>query len=377
MIETWEGKQGYLEKFGVYYLNLFSRLDTQRNVFDLSDEQLTDRVNWITNKGIITSSLVGMVCVFPTVWVDVHFAGDSFVKHYGWVAVVTLVSVVLELYVLFLISLKAVHEVSELINLHARKNELLNDRIFGVKNILARAALELPDPKLKILGIDPFERVSKKSLLILGLLYKAKIFVSNLVLKRGLQWISGNTLLGVPVLFEAIPVEAFWNSVVIKRVVHQARLRLFGFALANEIANNVIKEHTISQLSHAARIGCLRAIGNAVVMARNYHPNMIILLLRFQALLKITEEHQYDDCDKFLETLSSVDPKEKNFLLDLFTVAAAFDGRISHLEQENLQSVYGSEYELYHPRLVALTQHLRDGQLHAALALCRLDFLAG
>ena len=155
MIETWEGKQGYLEKFGVYYLNLFSRLDTQRNVFDLSDEQLTDRVNWITNKGIITSSLVGMVCVFPTVWVDVHFAGDSFVKHYGWVAVVTLVSVVLELYVLFLISLKAVHEVSELINLHARKNELLNDRIFGVKNILARAALELPDPKLKILGIDP------------------------------------------------------------------------------------------------------------------------------------------------------------------------------------------------------------------------------
>ena len=211
MIETWEGKQGYLEKFGVYYLNLFSRLDTQRNVFDLSDEQLTDRVNRITNKSIITSSLVGMVCVFPTVWVDVHFSGDSFVKHYGWVAVVTLVSVVLELYVLFLISLKAVHEVSELINLHARKNELLNDRIFGVKNILARAALELPDPKLKILGIDPFERVSKKSLLILGLLYKAKIFVSNLVLKRGLQWISGNTLLGVPVLFEAIPVEAFWN----------------------------------------------------------------------------------------------------------------------------------------------------------------------
>ena len=56
------------------------------------------------------------------------------------------------------------------------KNELLEDGPFSVKNILARTALELPDPELKILGIDPFKRVSKKNLFILGLIYKAKIF---------------------------------------------------------------------------------------------------------------------------------------------------------------------------------------------------------
>lgn len=377
MIQTKGNKQGILEKFGVYYLNMFNRLDSQHNVFDLTDEELTKRVNNITNKGIITSSLIGILCIFPSIWVDIHFSGNTILVHYGLLAGVTIVSVMLEFYVLFIISLKAVHEVSELINIHASKNELLNDGIFGVKNILARTALEIPDPELKILGIDPFERVSKKNLFIIGLLYKAKILLTNFILKRGLKWIIGNTVIGVSVLYEAIPVEAFWNSVVIKRVVHQARLRLFGFALANEIANNVVKDHLLRQLSPEARLGCLRAIGNAVVMARNYHPNMIILLLRFQELLQIAEEHQYDDWNKFLETLNTVNSRERFFLLDLFTVAIAFDGKVSHLEKENLASAYGKDFELYYPRLIRLTQLLRFGQLNAALTLCKLDFVAG
>ncbi len=377
MIKTKDNKQGFLEKFGVYYLNIFNRLESNHNVFDLTDKELTKRINRITNKGIILSSLVGICCVFPTVWVDIHFADASLLKHYSWVAAVTIISVAIEFYVLFLISLKAVHEVSELINMHASKNELLDDGLFGVKSILARTALELPDPELKILGIDPFERVSKKNLFILGLLYKAKIFVTNLVLKNGLKWTAGTALLGIPVLYEAIPVEAFWNSVVIKRVIHLARLRLFGFALANEIASNVIKDHVLAQLSAEAKIGCMRAIGNAVVMAQNYHPNMIILLLRFQELLQITEEHQYDDWNLFLETVNKVNERERYFLLDLFTVAAAFDGKISRLENESLQSVYGKDYGIYFPRLMALTNDLKNGQLNAALARCHLDFTAG
>nr|MBP6432041.1 hypothetical protein [Ferruginibacter sp.] len=265
----------------------------------------------------------------------------------------------------------------ELINMHASEDELVQHEVFSVKNILARTALELPDPELKILGIDPFKRISKKNLFVLGLLYKAKILLTNLVAKYGLRFIAGKTIFGVSVLYEALFVEAFWNSVVIVRVIKEARLRLFGFALANRIANDTIKEKELQQLSPLAKVGCLRAIGNAVVMTKNYHPNMIILLFRFQQMLNITEENKYDDWNLFLETLDKVSVNERNFLLDLFTVSAAFDGKLSDLENENLKAAYGKDYEMYHPRLLQLTHCLKEGKLNEALSLCKLDFVVG
>ena len=372
-----ENKPSVLERFGLYYLRLFRRIDRDHSVFDLSDAELARRVRRITIKGIVLSSLIGLVCVFPTVWVDIHFSQAPFLVHYGWVAGVTLVSILIEFYVLFIIALKAVYEVSELINMRASQSELMQEGCFSVSHILARAALEIPDPELTILGIDPFKRISKKNLFVLGLFYKAKIILTNFILKYGLKFTVGDTIGGVSVLYEALPVECFWNSVVIRRVVHEARLRLFGFALAHEIANRMVREKKLDGLSPLARVGCLRAIGNAVVMAQNYHPNMIVLLLRFQQVLEVNEENKYDDWALFLDTLKQVDEEERYFLLDLFTVSAAFDGKLSELEEESLRSAYGAQYDIYYPRLIRLTGCLKEGRLNEALALCKLDFVAG
>lgn len=366
-----------LEKFGLYYLMRFRKKDLRHNVFEISDKELCNRVNKIERKGIVLSSMVGIACVFPTVWVSVYFANAGWMIYWSWFIGITVISVAIEFYLLFLIALKAVFEVSELVNMHAKEKDFLKDGVFSVQHILARTALELPDPEVTILGIDPFERVSKKNLFILGLLYKAKIFVTNFILKYGLKLTVGENILGIPVLYEALPVEAFWNGIVIKKAVHESRLRLFGFALANHIADNLIHEKLIQQLSAEAKAGCMRAVGNAVVMAQNYHPNMMILLLQFQQLLHIEGENKYDDWNMFLQTLDKVNDKERNFLRSLFTIAVAFDGKISELEKENLQAAYGNEYTLYYPRVIKLTEHLKEGRLNAALALCDLDFTAG
>ncbi|MEO5712540.1 MAG: hypothetical protein ABIT37_03550 [Luteolibacter sp.] len=365
------------ERFGLYYLNLFSRYRTDNHAFELTDEELAREVGRISGKGVFLSALVGLLCVFPIIYVDVRFANAPALVHYGWVIAVMVVATAIEFYLLFYISLRAVHKVGELIHMEDLAQDSLKDGVFGVKNILARTALEIQDPELKILGIDPFQRISKKNLFVLGLLYKGKIIVSNLVLKFGLRATYGDHLFGIPVLYAAIPVEIFWNSVVIRKVIHEARLRLFGYALANRIADAVSKEGYLSVLSPTAKKGCLRAIGNAVVMTQNYHPNMVILLLRFQDLLDIHEEDRYDDWPLFLETLREVSEQERNFLLDLLTVAAAFDGKLSSIEREHLKEAYQDDANLYVGRLTDLTAHLKHGRLNAALALCRLDFVKG
>ncbi|MES2661253.1 MAG: hypothetical protein V4689_21720 [Verrucomicrobiota bacterium] len=370
-------KPSRFERFGLYHLNRFERTRTGENAFVMPDEELTHRVNRIARTSAILSCLVGMIFVFPIIYVDVRFANASAWVYYGWVIGVMVVATAIEFYYLFYISLKAVHKVSELIHLEHVMHESLEDGIFGVKNILARTALEINDPELKILGIDPFQRISKKNLFVLGLLYKGKIIVSNLILKAVLRLVVGSTLLGIPILYVAIPVEMFWNGLVILKVIREARLRLFGYALANRIADSVATDGYLQILSPAAKKGCLRAIGNAVVMTQNYHPNMVILLLRFQDLLEIEEEDRYDDWELFLATLREVDEKERNFLLDVLTVAAAFDGKLSAIEKEHLQEAYQQDSGLYFKRLTDLTRHLKHGRLNTALSLCQLDFIRG
>ena len=366
-----------MEKFGIYYLNLFRRRDDGHHAFDQTDEELTRSVNQISSRGMLLSGITGLICVWPTVYIAVLKQHEPWYILYSWIAATTILSVIIEFYFLFIIALKAVHEVSELVNMRRHERDFLQDGPFSITNILSRAALELPDPEMHILGIDPFKRVSKKNLLLLGLLYKCKIVITNFVARWLLTFVIGPTIRGISILYVALPVEYLWNALVIKRVVVEARLRLFGFALCNHIADDILASGYLQQLSPEAKIGCLRAIGNAVVLTRNYHPNMIVLLLRFQHLLHINKDHRYDDWSLFLQTLKTVSQQERFFLLDLFTIAAAFDGKISNLEAANLKDAYGEYFELYRPRLMSLTKYLRSGQLNAAAALCKIDFKAG
>jgi hypothetical protein len=376
-IQFKERKPSLLEKFGVYYLDLFVRKDLTHHAFDFSDAELSGGVNRISAKGIVLSVLVGLACVWPTVYISILKQAEPWYIQYAWVGGVTLVSILIEFYLLFLIALRAVHGVSELINIRSHDHDFLQTGPFSITHLLSRAALEIQDPDLHILGIDPFKRVSKKNLLLLGLLYKCKIVITNFVAKWVLIHTVGPAVGGISIYYIALPVECFWNGVVIRRVVREARLRLFGFALSNHVADHLIKERTLHKLPEQAKTGCLRAIGNAVVLARNYHPNMIVLLLRIQHLLHMDKDDRYDDWGLFLEALENAPEKERFFLLNLFTIAAAFDGRISRAEADNLKQVYGRYYDQYRPRLMELTHHLHAGRLNAAAALCKIDFTEG
>jgi hypothetical protein len=365
------------EKFGLYYLDLFSRGKADVGHPITSDEEIARAVARITAAGVLLSSLVGVIFVFPIVYADLRIPMEPAWNHYLWVGVVTIVATLFEFYFLFYISLRAVHQVSRLVHLREHHHESLAGGLFAVRNILARAALEIQDPELRILGIDPFKRISRKNLIVLGLLYKGKIIASNLILKAVLRNVIGMEIFGVSILYVALPVEVFWNSVVIRKVIHEARLRVFGHALAGRIAEAVEHDGYLEKLSPAAKHGCLRAIGNAVVMTQNYHPNMVILLLRFQELLEIREGDRFDDWESFLETLKSIPAPERFFLLDLLTVAAAFDGKVSKLEHSHLSEAYQEDRDIYMKRLRELTERLRNGRLNAAYDLCQLDCVRG
>jgi len=369
-------QSGFLEKFGIYYLTIFRRR-SQLLAQLPNDASLQSSVNHISFYAMLWSGLAGIACVFPMVWVDVRYQSTPWYIHYGWVAIATIVFTLIEFYLLFLISLRSVHQVAELVNIHATKKEYQLSGPFSVIPILSRTALEINEPEMQILGINPFQKISRKNLLLLGVMYKLKIIVSNMVLKYGLLFLVGQHVFGIPILYEALLVECFWNMVVIHKVIREARLRLFGFVLANQITDTLEKDPIRTTFSEALKTTLLRAIGNTIVLTKNYHPNMVVLLLEMQALLQIKHPHALDDWQLFLHDLGNLSENERHFALDLLCVAAAFDGKISDLEISTLHHAFGEHNSLYQQRIKDLQCKLIEGKLHAAYAQCGLNFEAG
>jgi hypothetical protein len=370
-------KPGLLEKFGLYYLQLFRKKDTDLSVFNFTDAQIQQKVNLLSFWAIVRIVLISIICVYPTVWIDIRLENEHWLVHYGWLIVVTIISICIELYLLFLIALRAVYKLSEIINAHGINNEFLHDGFFSIKNILARTALEIPDPEIHLLGVDPFKQISKKNLLVISLFYKAKIFVTNTIVKYSLIFFVGKTIFGVSILYEALIVECFWNIVVMLKVIAEARLRLFGFALANVIAANFRQYNLLNNLSQQAKHAIMRAIGNAVVFTKNYHPNMVILFFKFKEMLGITEPNHFDNFELLCKDIEELNQPEKNIIRDVFTIAAAFDGKLSNQESESLAAIFGSDLPLYKNRITTLTRNLKEGHLQAALQLCKIDVHAG
>jgi hypothetical protein len=133
----------------------------------------------------------------------------------------------------------------------------------------------------------------------------------------------------------------------------------------------------MAQLSPIAREGAIRAVATMMVLAQNYHPNLLVLLIRLSNTFAIKENSEYDNWEHFLSVLDQVSEPERYFLLDLLSISAAFDGQLSRLERHHLPEAFKDLTDIYMHRTIQLKNMLVSGQLHAAKELCTLDFSPG
>jgi hypothetical protein len=284
-----EDSTGLLERVGAhYYRRLAGKLDRKTGLAirpedgSSGDEALHFLAEIITDYAAIIAFCIGAVCSVPAVVLEWKYAESLQLHHYiALQAGVGLIFLLIELVLLFWLGLKTVHSVACLTRHHRLDDSGLMPWDDTVANLLARAALELPDPVVRYLGIDPLKYVSKPKLLVIGLLYKLKVFLSSFVIRLILTRMAGKLGLRASFSWVAIPVTAVWDAVVVYRVVREARLRLFGYRLAEYLVEEVITPEFSSNLSIKAREGAVRAIATAMVLTQNHHPNMLILLHRF------------------------------------------------------------------------------------------------
>jgi hypothetical protein len=379
-----EQKSGFLEKLGVRYYDYMAKKTGTANIADLAIDALPpdDIMNALTNNITLFAAIIafsiGALTTVVSVWFEWKFhAVLTPLWYYTGYVLVVLAMLVIEMAVLFWLGLRTTHGLACLTGDHRLPQSPLLPDMDAVPNILARAALELPDPVIQYLGIDPMKHVPKSKLLFVGLLYKVKVILSSSLVNFILLGIFGKGSSRLGFSWVAIPVTGLWDAFVVYKVAREARLRLFGNRLAQYMASEIIKPEIMEHLSPAAKEGAVRAVATMMVLSQNYHPNMLVLLVSMCETFDIAESAQYDNWEDFLALLPTVSEKERYFILDLLCVAAAFDGHLSRLERLHLPQAFAEHTAVYMQRIEKLKKILLTGQLHQAKELCKLDFTAG
>lgn len=379
-----EEEPGFLEKVGVKYYHFLGEKYGTAGMRNFTIDELPPDLTLqtlsanITGFAAVIAFAIGALTTFVSIWVEWTYKGimgdTEYYLLYGSVVIIMLM---IELTVLFWLGLKTVYSLACLTG-HNQVNKgscLPGDD--AVPNILARAALEVPDPVIEYLGIDPLKHLSKSKLFLVAFLYKAKVILSSIAVKFLLIRLFGKGEARAAFSWVAIPITGIWDAFTLYKVAREARLRLFGNKLVEHIVTNILTPEMIDRLEPKTREGAIRAVATMMVLAQHYHPNLLVLLIRLCDSFEVEDNREYDNWDDFLALLDEVSEEQRYFLLDLLSVAAAFDGQLSRLEKHHLPEAFKELTDVYMERSKQLTTMLLKGRLHAAKELCTLDFQPG
>jgi len=363
-----------IEKIGVKYFYHLSKKIKSEKIIKLKDippdSVLQVVAQNITLNTVIIAFLVGALTTVPAVIFEIYFK-ESYTSSYYYIllALITLVLLIVEVGTLYWLGLKSVHTLALLTGYEGEADSYLPLE-YDIKKMMVRSALELEDPVVEYLGIDPLKNVSKKWLVLKALLYKAKIALTSIIIRFAFRKIALRYGVRTGFVWVAIPVTAIWDAIVMYRVIQDAKLRLFGYHLSQYIADRVITDKLLETYSPSVKEGAIRAISTIMVRSKSYHPNNIILLIRLNRNLEVKEENSYDDLELFLEYLERASLSERHLLKTLSAISAVFDGKLNKEEKIALEQIFGDEHEQYMLFTEELKTLLLHGAIHESAMIC-------
>lgn len=342
------------------------------------DKDIASAFNWITGISMLLGFIAGGISAAASVYIDEMLRYLPTLDRLTIVFAATIGFTTIELLFLGWISVHSAYLFSRMLGYNARniQEKLFLDEQVGI--LLSRAALELPDPVLHYLGVDPLSHVSKRKVLFMGILYKLKVFLSNLFARIILGKILGSYvnfgsgMTDISIAYVTVLITGIWNAVVIYKVYQEMSLRLLGAVVARQMAVHLKEIIQEKGLSPEGKEACLRAVSNSVTLTQNYHPNMLALLAPINRALGISTPKDLTNWSRYLMLLHFIPEYEKKLALKILSISAAFDGKISELERKSASEAFGDDKDFYFDQMNQITNSLRKGRLSETKRLCDL-----
>jgi hypothetical protein len=284
-------------------------------------------------RSALAGALSGGSCAAAEFYADAHWANAP-VTYWAVLGGVTIVASVLEIAFVYWDTLRSVHELARVagIELFGNDRQKSDDALI---DSLARAALELPNPVDLGIGVNPHREAKKWQLLAASLAYKAKIGVTNFIIKLLIRRVLGRVLVRGALRylpFVSLPVTAAWNGIVTFMVLRESRIRAIGPSASGELMGLLFGDTVFSA---EGRLSAVRAVAAAIVRTQDLHPNLVRLLSDVgERAGQTVGAAELDDVGQFLEGLKTLEPKEQQLSLRILAVACVLDGRLSAREKQ-------------------------------------------
>lgn len=333
-----------LERVGVRYLTARARrerarVDPRVHVLDAAERETLCRIERAAvTKSALAGALSSIAAAAAETWADTFLtpgASDELLGHgryWGLVLGVATGATVLEILFLYRDALVSVQRMAHGAGLPLAQLQP-GDASESIAVALARAALEVPSPPERPLGINPHRESSRLRLFVAAFLYKGKIALSTVLVKLIVRRVISRALLRWVLPFVGVPITALWNALVTSRVMREARVRAMGPSAVQEICDHIFSvEHSRSQEAMM-----LRAVASCVVRTQELHPNLHRLLLELHSRMRQEIPSDLDDTGEFLRRLRELSPVEQAPVLEMLCYAAILDGRVTRPERRLLQ----------------------------------------
>lgn len=284
--------------------------------------------------GALSATVVGIfdAWLFLPIGIDPDAPGqEGRILYWTALAVVTGLTAVVEIAYLYWDALRSVHDLAHAAGLDLFEGTEAERE--AVAAALARAALELPNPPERVFGVDPRKEIGRVRLVLVTVAYKAKIGVSNFLVKALIRRAMGRAVIRGALSFVAVPVTAAWNALVAWKVLREARIRVMGPSAVLSLCDAIFPPYR--ELSPLGRDTAVRAVGSSIVRSHDMHPNLRFLLVHITEILDEPPDKDVDDPAIFLEQLARLPMEEKLVALRILNVASIIDGRLT-LAETNL-----------------------------------------
>lgn len=233
---------------------------------------------------------------------------------------------------------------------------------------LSRAALDIPNPRAPIHGVDPYARVPRWKLVLHAVMYRVKVSATSVVVRILLRRLLGRAAVRSLLPFAAVAVYAVWNVVVTRWILAKARHRAAGPVAMRDLDRLI--QAPVASMPASGRHLVAEAVAESITRSQDAHPNYVLFLDQMLDRLELDPEAIEQEWPRWAQRVGDLGPEAETVLLRTVAAATVLDGRSRDAQREFLSELAGlCSRDMDEDALHRLRKAFADGQGLCADAL--------
>lgn len=337
-------KKSYFERYAYRELTRNKSDQSGEELFLLTEKEI-QALRKIKNHTYFKAALVGSLGVillyvpyhlfgenlFPVTMVDLPLFTDPVAVEIEFL-IYSIVLVVAEIWYLTVLNIRAVASIASACGCPSDKDPNFESNV----NALIAVGLEKKQKDLASIGINPYEGLSKWSVILYQIALKLKAALSGFLVKLLVTKILGRYALRMVVDLAGIPVYAFWNIWGTRTIMNEARVRVMAPPLINKFTQKLFDDFQNNSQFRSAIYNTLQAISTS---KRSFHYNHFLLASSILNKFEIPVSTEPNFEENFLKNVPAFEAEVERAIAKLLLFGIMIDGRLSLREKRALKNL--------------------------------------